>query len=617
MKKSASFLKLASVLFQYAKRYMALIILAIVLMGLYAAISNARIVLVAPLAKGLQSIAGISLSTPSNQNVITNKIPAVLEKFIEGDTVRQTLLNIGWWFLIMSVLLAFLYYFKEYFKELAIFKTIIDIRNKLCAHLLTLSLRFFNEKKTGDLLSRLTNDVSITQSALNFMFGDIIEQPLMVLAGFVWMFILDWQLALIVLVFVPILIAPIAFFGKKIRQSRYESLMKLGDVTESMHQMFSGIRIVKSFQMEQGEIKELERENNSFLRKSLGMVKAKAMSISILELIGAGIILVVLFGAVYLVKHGRMDIPLALTFSIFLLSFLKPLRMLARSYNMLQESLSGVQRIFELMEQKPDIIDAPDAIDVPEFKKDIVFKNVSFTYGVDPYTMTECRSPALTGVNFSIKKGETIAIVGPTGAGKSTLLDLLCRFHETTEGDIEIDGVSIKKIKRSSLLKHIAIVGQDNFLFNQSIGDNIGYGKPDATLEELHEAARAAYIADFVEGLPRGYDTIIGERGVALSGGERQRLAIARAILKNPKILLLDEATSALDTESEKIVQSAINNLMKNRTTFIIAHRLSTVKHADRIIVLDKGEIVEEGAHEELVDRNGLYSRLARLSLMQ
>jgi subfamily B ATP-binding cassette protein MsbA len=452
----------------------------------------------------------------------------------------------------------------------------------------------------------------MTQSAISFLFGDIIQQPLTILMAFVYMFIIDWRLAIIVMFLIPFIAFPIFLFGKRIRTARTKSLAKLGDVTESMHQMFSGIRIVKSFQMEQGEIKELAKENNSFLRKSLGMVRAKAMSLSFIDLGGAVLLIGALFGAVYLIKIGRLDIPKAAVFMFYLYCCNKPLRTLTMTYNTLQEAMGAAERIFELMEQKPDIKDAPDAIELPDFKQEIRFKNLSFCYDSDAIN---CREPALKNINLTVRCGETVAIVGPTGAGKSTLLDLLCRFYEPTDGNIEIDGISLKRIKRSSLLRYIAIVGQETFLFNESIRNNISYGKPDATLEEIKGAAQAAYIDDFIEGLPQGYDTIIGERGVKLSGGERQRLAIARAILKNPKILLLDEATSALDSESEKIVQSAINNLMKNRTTFVIAHRLSTVQHADRIIVLNQSEIVEEGQHEYLIKKGGLYSRLAAMSL--
>jgi len=617
-----SSIKLAGQLLQYSKRYVGLLILTTALIFTYTIISQGRFLLIKPLMNAFQTITGthslgaISPEQPETVQTqsgiptknISEKLILPFEKLIEGKNLRETLINIGWIGLILSLIVAILNYFKEYLQGFVTLKVVTDIRNRLCAHLLTLSLRFFNEKKTGDLISRLTNDVSVTQVAINFLFGDIIQQPLMVLVAFLYMFYLKWQLALIVMIMVPLFVLPMFLFGKRVRKYRSTSLSKLGDVTESMHQMFSGIRIVKSFQMEHAEINELKKENYSFLKRSLGMVRAEALSLSMVELVGALLFLVGGFGTVYLIKIAWLDIPLAVTFFVFLLTCIKPLRQLTKTYTTLQESLGGAERIFELVQNKPDIVDAPDSIEMPDFTSEIKFKDLSFIYEEQT---TDTRKAALSNINLTVKSGETIAIVGPTGAGKSTLLDLLCRFYDPTDGYIEIDKTILKKIKRSSLLKQIAIVGQETFLFNDSIRNNISYGKPQASLEEIKGAAKAAYIADFIDTLPQGYETIIGERGVKLSGGERQRLAIARALLKNPKILLLDEATSALDSESEKIVQAAINNLMMSRTTFIIAHRLSTVQHADRIIVLDKGEIVEEGKHDELIRKGGLYSRLA------
>ena len=429
----SSFMQLASQLFQYARRYLSLIILATVLIFLYAFISQGRWLLIYPFIKYCQALTGsYTMGTPVSQipNIggeLGQKIMVLLEEWVRGATIRQSIFNIGWVILILGLLTAALNYIKDYLQGFVTLKVVVDIRNRLCAHLLTMSLRFFNDKKTGDLLSRMTNDISIIQSSVNFLFGDIIQQPLMILMAFVFMFILDWQLTLIVLVLIPFIALPVLFLGKRIRKARKTSLAKLGDVTESMHQMFSGIRIVKSFQMEHAEIRELAKENEAFRRKSLSIVRVKALGMSLIEFIGTVIVLCVLFGAVYLIKNGRLDIPLALTFSLYLATCLKPIRVLTSSYNALQESFGGAERVFELMNQKPDIVDAPDSIGLADFRREISFNNLSFTYNQDSADAT--RKPALNQINLSVKAGETIAIVGPTGSGKSTLLDLLCRFY--------------------------------------------------------------------------------------------------------------------------------------------------------------------------------------------
>ncbi|MBI4712417.1 MAG: ABC transporter ATP-binding protein [Planctomycetes bacterium] len=639
-------IKLLNYLYGFARHYWFLIIVAIISIFLYSAISSGRALLLKPFSDALGitfSDKGIGASSANQPSQIT--VP--FESLIKGDTSEQTLLRIAVIFFAMTLLVVILGYIKEFLQEYITAKIVIDIRNKVCSHLMNLSIRFFQDKKSGDLLSRLTNDISITQGAIQFLFGDMIQQPLMILMAFGYMLMIDWKITLLIIVITPLLAMPMIIFGKKIKKYRHKSLVKLGDVTESMHQIFTGIKVVKTFQMEDKEKEDLDKEHRAFFRKFLGVVRAIALIVSTIELVGGILVLVFAVGAVYLIKNGRIDMPTAVTLMGFLFVVSKPLRIIGKTYGSLQASLSGADRVFELLELKPELVDAPDAGEMPagyssavsELQptiagsnspaqtagyKEIMFDKVWFAYD---------REPVLKNINLSVKRGEIIAVVGPTGSGKSTLLDLIARFYDPTQGAIRIDGIDIRKIRLASLLNHIAIVGQEPFLFNASIRENIGYGRRDATDEEIRAAAKTAYIADFIESLPEKYQTVIGERGVKLSGGERQRIAIARAILKNPSILLLDEATSALDTESEKIVQSALNELMiggslknellspivgcnftgsrtKSRTTFVIAHRLSTIQHADRIIVLDKGEIVEEGNHQALVQNSGLYARL-------
>lgn len=587
-------LKLITYLYQFIRQYWLLIIAAIVSITIYTALSTGRALLAKPLTDETMKILSI------NQ---TSKFTIPFESLIKTDSPEKTLLRIAIIFFVMTILVVIFNFLKEFLQEYITAKIVIDIRNKVCSHLMNLSIKFFQDKKSGDLLSRLTNDITITQGALQFLFGDIIQQPMMIIISFGYMMLLNWKLAIVLIAITPLIALPMAIFGRKIRKYRHKSLVKLGDVTESMHQIFTGIKVVKTFQMEEKEKEDLAKEHRAFFRKFLGAIRSIALLTSTIELLGGVLTLVVGVAFFYLMKTGQLDISLAVTFFILLIVAFKPIRIFSKTYGSLQASLSGAERVFEFMELKPEITDPADALTLPALSKNIVFENVSFSYD---------REPVLQNINLQVRAGEIVAIVGPTGSGKSTLLDLLARFYDPTGGNIYIDGISLKKIKLASLLSHIAIVGQETFLFNTTIRENIAYGKRDATDDEIRAAARAAYIADFIESLPEGYQTIIGERGGKLSGGERQRVAIARAILKNPSILLLDEATSALDTESEKIVQNALHNLMtqQGRTTFIIAHRLSTVQNAHRIIVLDKGEIVEQGTHKELLQRNGLYAKL-------
>jgi subfamily B ATP-binding cassette protein MsbA len=591
-------LKIASNLFSYAKPYWKWILLTIFITFLYAAISSIPILLIQPLMDkvALPEITGLKGTMPKWS---INPFKFLLKSV----SPQEFLIMISYLLLPLIAIIALLGYLKEYLPRYVTSRIIIDIRNNLCRHILGLSMNFFNKKKTGELMSRLTNDVSITQSALEYLFGDIIQEPIRILTIFVAMIAIDWRVGVLVFVVMPIFAYPIIKIGSKIRIHKIKSLSKLGDITESMHQMFSGIRVVKSFRMEEAELKEFASENQGFLRKSLSVARAKSLSIGALLFIGGVILALSTFGSGYLIVHNHMSIGTAISLFLCIIILPGPFRLVAKAVNTLQESLAGAERLFELTLIKPAINDEPNAIEINGFSQSIKFNHVTFTYQGEP-------EPVLKDIDFSVKPNEITAIVGPTGAGKSTMLDLIARFYDTDKGAIEIDGVDTRKIKRESLLNHIAIVGQENFLFNISIKDNIRYGKREATDEEIIKAAQSAQIHDFIAGLEKGYETEIGERGARLSGGERQRIAIARAILKKPAILLLDEATSALDSESERLVQNALNNLMHECTTFVIAHRLHTIQHADKIIVLENGQIVQTGTHDELISQGGLYKKL-------
>ena len=493
---------------------------------------------------------------------------------------------------------------KEYFRQQVVQRAVVDLRQEAGDYLLRLSMAYFDQKKVGDLISRLTNDIKAASLALNFFTADIVECPLVIAFALVAALYHSWQLTLICLLGLPLIWLLLVRFGRRIRKHSSKSLAQLAQVTESMQQMISGMRVVKSFGLEKQKAEEFRRENELFLKRVLKMVRNKAAGRALIEAsyVLALAALIFLGGFVVMNNYWGLTVGGLAAFCTALATMYRPGKRLARAYTIVQESLPGCHRIFALLDEKPEIKDAPDAIELKEVRGEIVFEDVWFAYNGG--------EPVLRAASFHLQPGKVLGIVGPSGAGKSTILNLILRFYDPTRGRILIDGIDIRKIRRKSLLKHIAVVTQEPFLFNTTIAENIGYGRVDATFEEIVEAAKAANIHETIESLEHGYETVVGERGAKLSGGERQRITIARAILRNPTILLLDEATSNLDSESEKAVQEALSRLIRGRTCIIVAHRLSTVRDADRIMVVDNGMIVEQGTHEELMARNGLYRKL-------
>ncbi len=622
MKKS-SLISACAKLLSFVKPYWKLIIFATISMIIYTAANGIQLSLIKPIidklitvdAKKTEILPRIDIDQTvqkqESSSTVKNLGKKIFDKlgFLEKIRVHATssFTNIGIVTAILAPIIFLSCYFQQYFRNRVMWAVVVDIRNKVCDHLLPQPLGFFENRKSGDLLSRLTNDIAVTQSGLTILFDEILLQPMRLICGLTLSFYFSWKLSLLVLIAFPVIFFPVLILGKKIKKHGKRSLIHLSDLTDAIREMFSGIRIVKAFKMEAEESREIHDISEKFLSKRLKMVKAKALNTGTSEFsYTLGMAAMVILGG-YVVVSGKItpgDLAGFITATGFMV--ITSIKKLAKSYASLQESLSGVDRVFEIFTFEPTIKDHPEAIVIEKIEKDISFKNVSFSYdGSDRFVIKD--------ISFDVHKGEVLAIVGESGTGKSTIINLIMRFYDPVNGNIEIDGIDIRRIKRESLLEHIAIVTQQTFLFNRSFYENILYGRKNATMEEVISAAKAAHIHDFITGLPKGYNTVVGELGVKLSGGQRQRIAIARAILKNAPILLLDEATSSLDYESEKLVQGALNNLIVGKTTIIVAHRLSTIQHCDRIIVMKKGRIVEIGNHESLMSTEGEYKRVYQM----
>jgi len=497
-------------------------------------------------------------------------------------------------------------YLQRYFMAYVEQGVIRDLRNDIYRHLNDMSLSYFNRTQTGVLISRITNDVSLINGGISASFVTLIKNPLLILAYLSLAFFFSWRLTLTALAVLPFSFFIIAKLGLKLRKESTASQEKMAGVTSILQETLSGVRIVKAFAMENFEIRRFANKTNEYFKTLLRITRVRNLASPLTEFLGTIVGVAILWFGGRQVLQGNMLAPEEfITFLFIIFSLMQPVKELGSVNNRIQEALAAGSRVFQVIDLKPEVKNPPNAVKIDRFEDSIKFINVSFSYD-------GCEK-VLDGINLEVRKGQIIAIVGPSGGGKSTLVDLIPRFYDPTEGCILIDGRDLREIDLFSLRRLMGIVTQETFLFNDTVRNNIAYGLEDLPLERVIEAAKAANAHEFIQKLPQGYDTVIGERGVKLSGGQRQRLAIARAILKNPPILILDEATSALDTEAELLVQEAIERLMRNRTSFVIAHRLSTVQNADEIIVLNKGKIVQKGPHRELIQQEGLYRKLYQL----
>lgn len=478
-----------------------------------------------------------------------------------------------------------------------------DMRSELFDHYQKLSFRFYDNQKTGQLMSRMTNDVFSMTELFHHGPEDIIISLIKFVGGFVILININVELTLIVFLFLPIMAAFSFYTNRRMNRALRKSQDRIGDINERLEDSLGGIRVIKSFTNEQVEKEKFAHENNRFLEsRREGYMSETIFYEGMVAFNHLLTVAVIIFGAISIVR-ASLDLADLLTFFMCIAILIEPIQHLINFARLYHEGITGFDRFMEILETKPDIQDADQAVELTNVKGRIQFDDVSFYYKKE-------NGYVLNNINLDIQAGEYVALVGPSGAGKTTLCSLIPRFYDVVEGRIRIDGVDIKDIKMRSLREQIGIVQQDVYLFAGTVADNIRYGRLDASMEEIIEAAKLANAHEFIMSLPNGYDTDIGQRGVKLSGGQKQRLSIARAFLKNPPILIFDEATSALDHESEQAIQQSMEKLIRNRTTIVIAHRLSTIRNAQRIIVLAEKSIAEEGKHEELLKLNGTYARL-------
>lgn len=554
-------------------------------------------------------IAVVCMIIVSGSNLI---VPWIIKDIVDEVLAEKNIQMLYW--VIAAILVIFLIrgvttfgnrYLMGYIGQ----RVVTDLRKRLFAHLQRLSISYYDKRRTGEIMSNLTNDISALQSAIVDNFVSLVQELAIFIGSFVSMIYLQWKLTVLCLVIVPMVSFIIKFFGKKLHKSGKNVQEKLADVTAMLQEVIQGVRIVRSFNRRDYEIQRFDDVNEANFKANVRTIRQSSQLTPFVEFFSAIAITVIIWYGGLSVIDGIMTSGELIAFLIYAINLANPTRRIAEAVGNIQKSLGAADRVFAILDTEPEVKNRPGAGALQVTAGRVEFDHVAFSYEPD--------HPVLTDISFTAEPGQTVAIVGPSGAGKTTIANILPRFYDVTGGSVCIDGTDIRDVTIGSLRDHIGLVPQDTLLFNTTIKNNILYGRLDATDEEIWEAVRAANAEHFIRELPMGIETRVGDRGLVLSGGQRQRIAIARALLKNPAILILDEATSALDTESEKVVQEALDRLMVGRTSFVIAHRLSTIQNADQILVINGGVIAERGTHEELMEKNGLYHELYTMSIRQ
>ena len=596
-------------LFKLVIKYWPFLVVSTLTAFIYVLLNSISIWLTASLINNILSdfnkLVGEQFQFASSSSLTLNeKLKYWTNGLILRDTAKDTLQILCVSILIIFILKNVFLYLKNIMLTIVQFRLITELRNKLYIHFHKLSLSFFNQHKSGELTSIVVNDVANMRQALTTSFQRIFVEPINIIAFSVLLFIISWKLALIAITIIPLAGFVIVNISRSIRRKSRRTAVKIAGITNIITETLTSMRVVKAFAMEDYEVGRFTKETKNYYNLIFRRARLRSLAPPITEIMGVfiGVALLWVGGTEVLSAQGLTSEDF-IRFILIMFSALQPIRSLSNVFAEIQVGAASAERVFGILDTEPAILDSDEVIEDVAFNESVTFDHVFFQYDDGDVQV-------LQDISFSLNKGSVVALVGVSGAGKSTTADLIPRFFEPTEGAVQLDGVDIRKFKTRALRQLMGIVTQETILFNDTISGNIAYGKKDIPIERIRKAAAAANALEFIDKLPEGFDTIIGEKGVRLSGGQRQRLAIARALFKDPPILILDEATSSLDIESEKKVQEAMDRLMKDRTVLVIAHRLSTIVNADNIIVLDGGKIVETGTHEQLLGQNGIYKNL-------